>query len=141
MKKNYLPIVLFVAAILLPANIVPAFSQSALDSYLVKISLSPSHVDSLDSIHKVGYVNLVNKNGFAVKAPFDIAVGLESDDPSVASVPASVTIKKDSNYALFEVKTGDKTGEQLFQHYLMIKLTLKQSRLEALIAQCLTMFV
>jgi len=63
MKKNYLPIVLFIAAILLPANIVPSFSQTSLDNYLVEISLSPSQVDKFDSIHKIGYVNLVNKNG------------------------------------------------------------------------------
>ena len=102
MKKNYhLPIVFFVAAILLPANIVPAFSQNSLDIYLVEISLSPSQVDKLNSIHKIGYVNLVNKNGFSVKAPEDVAVGLESDDPSIASVPGSVIIKKDSNFAIF----------------------------------------
>ena len=111
MKKNYLPIVLFIAAILLPANIVPSFSQTSLDNYLVKISISPSQVDKLDSIHKIGYVNLVNKNGLAVKAPQDIAIGLESDDPSIASVPAAVTIKKDNNFAIFEIKTGNLHGE------------------------------
>ena len=74
MKKNYLPIVLFVAAILLPANIVPAFSQTILDNYLVKISLSPSHVDELNSSHSVGYVNLVTKNGLALIAPQDIVI-------------------------------------------------------------------
>jgi len=113
MKTNYLPIVLFVAAILLPANIVPAFSQTILDNYLVEISLSPSQVDKLNSIHQVGYVNLVNKNGFAVKAPQDIAIGLESDDPSIASVPPAVTIKKDHNFGIFEIKTGDKNGETI----------------------------
>lgn len=113
MKKNYLPIVMFIAAILLPANIVPAFSQSSLDNYLVEISLSPSQVDKFDSIHKVGYVNLVNKNGLAVKAPQDIAIGLESDDPSIASVPAAVTIKKDENFAIFEIKTGNTNGETI----------------------------
>ena len=103
MKKNYLPIVLFIAVILLPANIVPAFSQNSLDTYLVEISLSPSQVDKHNSIHKIGYVNLVTKNGFAVKAPQDLAVGLESDNPSIASVPGSVTIKKDNNFAIFEI--------------------------------------
>ena len=113
MKTKYLPIVLFVAAILLPANIVPAFSQTALDNYLVKISLSPSHVAEHNSLHKVGYVNLVNKNGLSVMAPSDIAVGLESDDQSIASVPSAVTIKKGHNFGIFEIQTSDKNGETI----------------------------
>jgi len=113
MKKNYLPIVLFVVAILLPANIVPAFSQTSLDNYLVKISLSPSHVDEHNSSHLVGYVNLVNKNGLALMAPQDIAIGLESDDPSIASVPSAVTIKKGHNFGIFEIQTSDKNGETI----------------------------
>jgi hypothetical protein len=126
MKKNYLPIVLFIAAILLPANIVPAFSQNILDNYLVKISLSPSQVDKLDSIHKIGYVNLVNKNGLAVKAPQDIAIGLESDDPSIASVPAVVTIKKDNNFGIFEIETGNKRGETIISTLFNDKIDFKK---------------
>jgi len=106
--------ILFLITILLPANIVPAFSQTSsinLENYLVEISLSPSHVDEHNSIHSVGYVNLVNSNGMAVKAPKDIIVGLESDDPSIASVPGSVTIAKDHNFAIFDIQTGDKDGE------------------------------
>ncbi len=112
MKKYYFPIVFFLIAILLPANVAPAFSQSAnsFDNYQVKISLSPSHIDEHNASHQIGYVNLVNKNGMAVKSPQDLAVGLESDDPSLASVPAAVTIKKDHNYAMFEIQTGDKDG-------------------------------
>ncbi len=114
MKKNYLPIVLFVAAILLPANIVPAFSQTSLDNYLVKISLSPSHVEELNSSHSIGYVNLVNKNGLAIMAPYDIAIGLESDDPLIASVLSAVTIKKGHNFENFEIQTGDINGGRNF---------------------------
>jgi len=128
MKKNYLPIVLFVAAILLPANIVPAFSQTILDNYLVKISLSPSHVDELNSSHLIGYVNLVNKNGLALKAPQDIAIGLESDDPSIASVPSAVTIKKDHNFGVFEIQTGDKNGETIISTLFNDKIDFKKFR-------------
>src|SRR3989337_818668 len=106
--------ILFLIAILLPANIVPAFSQTSsnnLENFLVELSLSPSHVDEHDSTHSVGYVNLVSKNGMAVKAPQDIAVGLESDDPSIVSVPTSVTIPKGHNFAVFDIQTGDKDGE------------------------------
>src|SRR3989304_7314295 len=113
MKINSLAI-LFLIAILLPANIVPAFSQTSLnnfENFLVELSLSPSHVDEHDSTHSVGYVNLVSKNGLAVKAPQDIAVGLESDDPSIVSVPTSVIIPKGHNFAVFDIQTGDIDGE------------------------------
>jgi len=126
MKKNYLPIVLFVVAILLPANIVPAFSQTSLDSYLVEISISPSHVGELNSSHLVGYVNLVNKNGLALMAPQDIAIGLESDDPSIASVPSAVTIKKGHNFAIFAIQTGDKNGETIISTLFNDKIDFKK---------------
>lgn len=132
MKKKYLPLVLFVAAILLPANIVPAFSQTSLDNYLVKVSLSPSHVDELNSSHSVGYVNLVNKNGLALMAPQDITIGLESDDPSIASVPSAVTIKKGHNFGVFEIQTGDKNGETIISTLFNDKIDFKKFRVGGL---------
>src|SRR3989304_3137566 len=113
MKINALAI-LFLIVILLPANIVPAFSQTSsnnFENFLVELSLSPSHVDEHSSTHSVGYVNLVSKNGLAIKAPQDVAVGLESDDPSIVSVPTSVIIPKGHNFAVFDIQTGDKDGE------------------------------
>jgi len=132
MKKKYLPIVLFVVAILLPANIVPAFSQTSFDNYLVKISLSPSHVEELNSSHSVGYVNLVNKNGLALMAPQDIAIGLESDDPSIASVPSAVTIKKGHNFGVFEIQTGDKNGETIISTLFNDKIDFKKFKVGGL---------
>jgi hypothetical protein len=128
MKTGSLTFVLFLIAILLPANIIPAYSQTNsnnLENYLVKISLSPSNVDELNSMHSVGYVNLVNKNGMAVKAPQDIAIGLESDDPSIASVPPVVTIPRDHNYAIFDIKTGDKNGETIISSLFNDKIDYK----------------
>jgi len=124
MKKNYLPFVLFIMAILLPANIIPAFSQNSntLDNLLVKVSLSPSHVDEHNSAHSIGYVNLINKNGMAVKATQDIAVGLESDDPSIASVPSAITIKEGHNFAIFDLQTGDKNGETIISSFFNDKI-------------------
>ncbi len=132
MKKKYLPVVLFVAAILLPANIVPAFSQTSLDNYLVEISLSPSHVDEHNSSHPIGYVNLVNRNGFAVMAPQDIAIGLESDDPLIASVPSAVTIKKGHNFGMFEIQTGDKNGETIISTLFDDKIDFKKFKVGSL---------
>ena len=126
MKKNYLPFAFFMIAILLPANLVPAFSQSSsFDNFLVKISLSPSQVDEHNASHQIGYVNLVHKNGMSIKAPQDFAVGLESDDPSIASVPAAVTIKKDHNFATFEIKTGDKDGQTIISSIFNDKIDFK----------------
>jgi hypothetical protein len=128
MKTLSLTFVLFVITILLPANIIPAYSQTNsnnLENYLVKISLSPSNIDELNSMHSVGYVNLVTKNGMAVKAPQDFAIGLESDDPSIASVPPVVTILKDHNYAIFDIKTGDKNGETIISSLFNDKIDYK----------------
>lgn len=124
MKKNYLPIVFFIIAILLPANIMPAFSQNSntFSNFLVKISLSPSQVDEHNTSHQIGYVNLVNINGMAVKATQDFAVGLESDDPDIASVPASVIIKEDHNFAVFDIKTGDKDGKTTITSFFNDKI-------------------
>ena len=129
MKTGSLTFALFLITILLPVNnIIPAYSQSIsnnLENYLVKISLSPSNVDELNSVHSIGYVNLVNKNGMAIKAPQDIAVGLESDDPSIASVPLVITIPKDHNYANFDIKTGDKNGETIISSLFNDKIDFK----------------
>lgn len=124
MKKNYLPIVFFIIAILLPANIVPAFSQNSnsFSNFQVKISLSPSQVDEHNASHQIGYVNLVNINGVAVKATQDFAVGLESDDPLIASVPASVIIKEGHNFAVFEITTGDKDGKTTITSFFNDKI-------------------
>jgi hypothetical protein len=128
MKTLSLSVVWFLIAILLPANVIPAYSQASsnnLENYLVKISLSPSNVDEHNSDHSVGYVNLVNKNGMAVKAPQDITVGLESDDPSIASVLSVVTILKDHNYAMFDIHTGEKNGETIISSLFNDKIDFK----------------
>src|SRR3989304_4820779 len=113
MKINALAI-LFLIVILLPANIVPAFSQTSSNNFenlLEKFSLLPLCWNERISKHSGGYSNLVSINGLAVKAPQDIAVGLESDDPSIVSVPTSVTIPKGHNFAIFDIQTRDKDGE------------------------------
>lgn len=128
MKTRSLTFVLFLITILIPANIIPAYSQTNsnnLENYLVKISLSPSNIDELNSIHSVGYVNLVNKNGMAIKAPQDIAVGLESDEPSIASVPPVVIIPKDHNYAVFDITTGHKNGQTIISSIFNDKIDYK----------------
>ncbi|HXV66085.1 MAG TPA: hypothetical protein VD731_02495 [Nitrosopumilaceae archaeon] len=129
MKKNSLAI-LFLITILIPANMVPAFSQtnSNLENFLVELSLSPSQVDVHNSTHSVGYVNLVGKNGLAIKAPQDITVGLESDDSSIADVPSAVTILKGQNFATFNIQTKDKNGETTISTLFNDKIDFKNFR-------------
>jgi len=113
MNTNYI-IVLFLIAILLPIHVSPALAQSSgtdFSKYIVKLQLAPSHVDTKNTSHSIGYVNLINKNGFAIQAPQDLAIGLESSDPSIASVPGLVTILKDHNFAVFDVQVGSISGE------------------------------
>jgi len=107
-------IVLFLIAILLPIHVSPALAQSSgtdFSRYIVKLQLAPSNVDTKNTSHSIGYVNLINKNGFAIQAPQDLAIGLESSDPSIASVPGIVTIPKNHNFAVFDVQVGSISGE------------------------------
>ena len=109
-------IVLFLIAILLPIHVSPALAQSSgtdFSKYTVKLQLAPSHVDTKNTSHSIGYVNLINKNGFAIQAPQDLAIGLESSDPSIASVPGLVTIPKDHTFAVFDVRVGSISGEAI----------------------------
>jgi len=65
-------LVLFLIAILLPLHVSPALAQSSgtdFSKYVVKLQLAPSHVDTKNTSHSIGYVNLINKNGFAIQAP------------------------------------------------------------------------
>jgi len=109
-NKTFL--VLIMISVLFSANAVPAMAQSTTtQNLLVNIQLAPSHVDTKNSVLPIGYINLVNAKGIAVKAPVDLLIQLESDDPEIASVPSSVTILKDHNYAKFDVTVGNIDGE------------------------------
>ncbi len=110
-NKSFL--VLIMISVLFSANVFPAMAQSTTttQNLLVNIQLAPSHVDTKNSVLPIGYINLVNTKGVAVKAPVDLLIQLESDDPEIASVPSSVTILKDHNYAKFDVTVGKIDGE------------------------------
>jgi hypothetical protein len=111
--SNKTLLVLVMISVLFSANVFPAMAQSSIltQNLLVNIQLAPSHVDTKNSVLPIGYINLVNNKGIAVKAPVDLLIELESDDPEIASVPSSVTILKDHNYAKFDVTVGNIDGE------------------------------
>lgn len=105
-------LIMFMISALVTTNVIPVMGEySSFKGLLVNIELTPSHVDAKNSVLPIGYVNLVNNKGIAIKASQDIVVGLESDDPQIVSVPASVKILKGHNYAKFDVRVGDKDGE------------------------------
>ena len=111
--SNKTLLVLIMISVLFSANVFPAMAQSSIvtNNLLVNIQLAPSHVDTKNSVLPIGYINLVNSKGIAVKAPVDILIKLESDDPEIASAPPNVTILKDHNYAKFDVTVGNIDGE------------------------------
>ena len=107
MQKHFLKIILF-SFILLSGFTSYSYGQltiSDLSNTIVELRLSPSHVEVGDSIHSVGYVNLINKNGFLVKPHEDVTVMLSSGNPSIATVPNSITINADENFATFDIIT------------------------------------
>ena len=111
--SNKTLLVLLMISVLVSANVFPAMAQSSTitENLHVNIQLAPSHVDTKNSVLPIGYINLVNNKGIAVKAPVDILIELESDDPEIASIPPNVTILKDHNYAKFDVTVGNIDGE------------------------------
>ena len=126
MKINSL-IVLLLISVLFSANAIPVMGQSSsiIQSLVINIELAPNHVDAKNSVLPIGYVNLVNSKGIAVKATQDIAIGLESDDPEIASVPSSVKILKDHNYAKFDVTVGNIDGETTISSFFNGKIDFK----------------
>ena len=122
---------MFLIVILVPSNLTLVFAQTSssnVSNLLVKLELTPSHIDTKNSAHSIGYVNLVNKIGISVKAPQDVVVQLESDDPTIASVPSDVTILKDQNYARFDVTIGNSNGETIISTIFNGKIDYKEFR-------------
>ena len=90
MRENFLMIFLFSFLIMFGFTS-DSFSQliaTDLTNTIVELRLSPNHVEVGDSIHTVGYVNLVNKNGLLVepKSPTLWAEKIKNliDNPDVA---------------------------------------------------------
>jgi hypothetical protein len=77
-------------------------------SSVIKISLTPSVVESGLGSNSVGYVQFTNPSGDPIPAPSDIQVQLTSSDLGVASVPKDVVIPRGQEMARFDVTSvGD----------------------------------
>ncbi|TBR10753.1 MAG: hypothetical protein EPO62_02970 [Candidatus Nitrosotenuis sp.] len=101
-------IMLAVFAIIL-GNIVFAVAQVEPSTNLV-IKLAPSIIESGENTHQLGHVGFANKYGSLIKVGKDTIVNLESEYPSIATVPDKVTIPANSQYATFDVKTTSSAG-------------------------------
>ena len=80
-KTNSL-LAMFLILVLATGTISPSFAQST-SNIFVKLNLAPESVDKKNSVHSIGYVNLVNKNGMSIKAPTDLTIQLKSENPSI----------------------------------------------------------
>ena len=112
MDTIFLKIFLF-SFLIISGFVAPSFSQlmiSDLSNAIVELRLVPEQIELNSSSHKIGYVNLINKNGFLVKPYTDVTITLSSDNSQIATVPESVTINANENYAVFNVETKNKEG-------------------------------
>ena len=77
----------------------------------VKINFAPAQIESKAGTYEIGYLSVVNENYVPITAPSDIEIKLTSSNPDVASVPVTVNIPKDHDYAKFAVTVGKLSGE------------------------------
>ena len=113
MYKQFLMVTLF-SFLLISGFVANSFSQiliSDISQTIVELRLSPSQVELSTTNHNVGYVNLINKNGFLVKPNEDVIINLSSEESRIAKVPESITIHANENFAVFDIETGNIEGE------------------------------
>ena len=113
MYKQFLMAIFF--SILLTTGFVSNSSAqltiSDLQNAVVELRLAPQHTEIGDAVHNIGYVNLINKNGFLVKPYEDVTITLSSENTNIVKVPNSITIKANENFATFELTTSGVEGQ------------------------------
>ncbi len=127
--KTKKPILILLAVTLLSAgnlHFVSAQNLEALSDYSIKLAISPTHLESGVSEHSVGYLFVLSKHGVPITSSYDVPVSLSSDDPSIASVPANITLKANEEFASFPVTTGDKSGSTTITANLNGKITFQK---------------
>ncbi len=87
--KTKKPIIFLLAITLLFAGIQSASAQNldVLSNYSIKLSISPSHLESGVAEHQVGNLHVLSKQGVPITSSYDVSVNLISSDPLIASVP------------------------------------------------------
>ena len=108
------PIILLLSITLLFSGMQFASAQNldALSNYSIKLAISPSHLESGVGEHQVGYLYVLSKHGVPITSSYDVSVNLNSDDPSIASVPEKIVLKANEEFASFSVNTGENLDRQ-----------------------------
>lgn len=108
-KFSYFLLALLLSSVFTSVQLIPAIAQKVetkTNTILAQLHLTPSTIESGKVTRSPGYINIVNSTGFTVLAPRDLEITLSSQDPTVASVPTSVVIPKDHQYARFDINVG-----------------------------------
>jgi hypothetical protein len=128
MKTKKPLIILLSITLLLSGNLQLASAQNldALSDYSIKLAISPSHIEDGIADHPIGYIYVLSKNGVAITSSQDVPIMLNSDHPEIASVPSSVILKADEEYATFDVSTGILSGQTTIVATLNEKTTFQK---------------
>jgi len=114
--------------ILLPVNFQTASAQNleSLNDYTIQLAISPSHLEEGPSKHSVGYLYVLSKTGIPITSSRDVSISLSSDHPMIASVPDTIILKANEEYASFDVTTGNLIGSAVITATLNSKTTFQK---------------
>ena len=127
--KTKKPIIFLLAITLLfGMNLHSAHAQNleALSDYSIKLAISPDHLEKGVAEHSVGYLYVLSKHGVPITSSYDVPVSLNSDDPSIASVPKKAILKANEEFVSFPVITGEKSGKTTITASLNGKTTFQK---------------
>jgi len=128
MKTKKPTIILLALTLLFAGNLHTAYAQNleALSDYSIKLAISPDHLEKGVAEHPVGYLYVLSKHGVPITSSYDVPVSLNSDDPSIASVPTKVILKANEEFVSFPVITGEKSGKTTISASLNGKTTFQK---------------
>jgi hypothetical protein len=109
-KNSKKTIVVLLSLTLLFAGSLQPSSAVDLDqisNYSIYLSISPDIIEANPNSNPFGYVYVLNKNGVPITSDRDVEITLSSDNSNIASVPEKITFPANSNYAKFEIISGD----------------------------------
>ncbi|MFQ5497295.1 MAG: hypothetical protein ACE5DU_05350, partial [Nitrosopumilus sp.] len=128
MKKK-IPLAIFLGLTLVfTGNFQSASAQNleALSDYSIKLAISPSHLENGIAEHPIGYLYVLSKHGVPITSSYDVPVSLNSDDPTIASVPKNTILKAHEEFVSFPVTTTEKSGKTTITASLNGKTTFQK---------------
>ena len=114
MSGKNLATTISLAVILFSSIIATSSAQSSTlpsSNLSVELRFAPSNIEAGVGTYAFGYVNIINQNGIIIKPTQDVTIKLKSDDPSLVTVPDTVTVLTDDLYSIFDIQVGDSIGE------------------------------